>query len=54
MRIDVSHFVLESSRDADDQVVDEGLDGAESGHVLACAMMELDVDDLFRGVGEAD
>lgn len=54
MRINVSHFVFESSCDADDQVVDDGLDGSESGHVFTCTMMQLNVDDLFRGIGKAD
>lgn len=54
MRIDVSHFVFESSRNSNDQVIDDGLDGSESGHVLARAMMQFDIDDFFRGVGKAD
>lgn len=47
MCINVSHFVLESPCDANDQVVDESLDGPESSHVLACTMMQLDVDDFL-------
>lgn len=39
MRIDVSHFVFESPRNTNDQVVDDGLDGPEGGHVFASAMM---------------
>lgn len=47
MRIDISHFVLETPRNANDQIVDESLDGPESSHILARAMMQLDIDNLF-------
>lgn len=54
MGVDVSHLVLESSRDTNDQIIDESLDSPESSHVLACAMVKFDVDDILRGMGEAD
>jgi hypothetical protein len=54
MGVDVSHFVLESSCDTDDQIIDESLDRPKSSHVLACAMMKFDIHDILRGMGEAD
>lgn len=54
MGVDVAHLVLETSRDADDEVVDEGFDGPEGGHVLPYAVMKLDVDDVLRGMREGD
>lgn len=47
MCIDISHFVLETPSNANDQVIDESLDGPKSSHVLARAMMQLDIDNLF-------
>ena len=54
MGVDVAHLVPEASRDADDQVVDDGLDGPKGGHILACAVVEFDVDDVLGGMREAD
>ena len=54
MRIDISHFVLETPRYANDQIVDESLDGPKSSHVLARAMMQLDIDNLFWGMWKTD
>jgi hypothetical protein len=54
MGIDVSHLVLEALRDADNQVVDQGSDSAESSDVLAGAMVKLNVDDVLLGVREVD
>ncbi len=54
MGVDVAHLVLEALGHADDEVVDEGADGAESGDVLAYAMVQLDVDDVLFRLGEAD
>jgi hypothetical protein len=54
MRVNVSHFVPKSTRNTDDQVVNQRFDGSESSHVLSCAMMELDIYDILRGMGEAD
>src|SRR4051812_36054403 len=54
MGVDVSHLVAEALGDADDQVVDEGSDGAEGGDVLPGAVVQLDVDDILLGVREVD
>ena len=47
MGIDVAHLVLEALGDTDDQVVDDGADGAEGGNVLADAVVDLDADDVL-------
>jgi len=52
MGIDVSHLVFETLRDADNQVVDQGSDCAESSNILAGAVVELNVDDVLLGVRE--
>lgn len=54
MGVDVAHLVLEALGDADDHVVDQGADGAESSDILAGAVVELDVDEALLGVGEVD
>jgi len=54
MGIDESHLVLEALRDADNQVVDQGSDCAESSDVLAGAMVQFDVDDVLFRVREVD
>ena len=54
MGIDVSHLVLEALRYTDNQVVDEGSDGSESGDVLAGAVVDLNADDILLGAGEVD
>jgi hypothetical protein len=54
MGVDVAHLVLEALGDTNDQVVDERADGAESGDVLARAMVNLDVDDARVWLLEAD
>ena len=54
MGVDISHLVFETFRDADDEVVDEGADGAEGGDVLAGAVVHFDVDDVFLRVREGD
>lgn len=54
MCIDVAHLVFETLCDPNDQVVDDRLDGAEGSDILAGAMVQLNVDDIFRWVGEAD
>jgi hypothetical protein len=51
--IDVSHFVLVALGDADDQVFDDGFDGAERRHILATTVVNLDRDNVFAGQGEA-
>lgn len=52
--VDVAHLVSETSRDTDDQVVEEGLDSPEGGNVLPCAVMKLDVYDVRRWMREGD
>lgn len=54
MGVDVAHLVLEALGDADDHVVDQGADGAERSDILACAVVQLDVDETLLGVGEVD
>ena len=39
MGVNVSHLVLETLRDADNLVVDDGLDCAERGHTLTRTMV---------------
>lgn len=47
MGIDVAHLVLEALGDTNDQVVDDGADGAKSGDVLAAAVVDLDADNVL-------
>ena len=54
MGIDVSHLVLEALRNANNQVVDQGSDCAESSDILAGAVVEFNVDDILLGVREVD
>lgn len=54
MGVDVTHLVLVALGDTDDQVVDEGADGAECSDALARAVVELDLDEVLLGVGEGD
>jgi len=54
MGVDVSHLVLKSLRDANDQVVDQGSHCAKSSDILACAVVKLNVDDVLLRVGEVD
>jgi hypothetical protein len=54
MCVDISHFVLVTLCDADDEVVDDGLDSAKGSDILAAAVVDLDGDDVFLGEGEAD
>lgn len=54
MCVDVSHLVLETFGDANDQVVDEGSDCAEGSDVLSGTVVQLDVDDILLWVGEVD
>ena len=50
MGVDIAHLVLEAFGDTNDEVVDDGLDCAESGHVLARAMVKFDIHDSLRGL----
>lgn len=54
MGIDVTHLVLEALGDTDNQVVDKGADGAESGNVLAVAMVDLEANNALLDDGEVD
>ena len=49
MSIDISHFIFVPFCDADDQVIDEGLDGTECRDVFSGAMVDFDLDDVFLG-----
>ena len=54
MGVDVAHLVLEALGDTDDHVVDQRADCAEGRDILARAVVQLDVDEPFLGVGEVD
>lgn len=54
MGVDVAHLVLEALGDTNDHVVDDGADGAQSGDVLAAAVVHLDLDDILGGLLEGD
>lgn len=54
MGVDVSQLVLVALGNTDDHVVDQGANGAESGHILAGAVVQLDVDALRLRVRESD
>lgn len=54
MGIDVSHLVLVSFGDTDDQVVDERSDRSQSSHIFPGTVVQLDVDDVLGRVGEGD
>lgn len=53
MGVDVSHLVLETASNANDQIVDNGFDGPKCSDVLAGTMMQLDIDKVLRRMGEA-
>lgn len=54
MGVDISHLILEALRNTDNQVVDYGFDGSECCNILAGTMMQFDIDEVFRRMGEAD
>ena len=54
MGVDVSHLVLIALCDTGDEVLDDGLDSAESSDVFAAAVVDLDRDNILLGEGEAD
>jgi hypothetical protein len=54
MGVDVSHLVLVSLGDTDDEVLDERLDGAESSDILAVSVVELDLNNIRLWFGESD
>jgi hypothetical protein len=52
--VDVTHLVLEALGDTDDEVVDDGADGAEGSDTLARAVVHLNGDDVLLGAAEGD
>lgn len=54
MGVDVAHLVQEAAGDTDDQVVDDGADGAEGSDTLAGTVVQLDRDDVLLGATEGD
>jgi len=54
MGVDVSHLVLETLGDTNDQVVNECTDRPEGSDVLSGTVVQFDVDDIFLGVREVD
>lgn len=54
MCVDVSHLVLVTLGDTDDQVVDERADSSEGGDILSGTVVQFDVDDLLLWVREVD
>lgn len=54
MGVDISHFILEALRNADNQVVYDGFDSPECSNILAGTMMQFDTDEVFRRMGEAN
>jgi hypothetical protein len=54
MGVDVSHLVLETLGDTNDQVVDEGSDSSEGSDILADTVVDLDGDLVLLGAGEVD
>ena len=54
MGVDVAHFVLVAFGHANDEIVDDGFNRSKGSDAFPGAMVELDVDDCFRGVGKVD
>jgi len=54
MGVDVAHLVLEALGDTDNQVLNQGADGAETGNGLAGAVVDGDGNDILLGLGEAN
>jgi hypothetical protein len=54
MSVDVAHLVLEALGDTDNEVVDDGADGAEGSDTLARAVVHLNGDDVLLGAAEGD
>ena len=54
MGVDVSHLVLETSGDTNNQVVDDCLDGSKGCDVFAGTVVQFDVHNIICWVGEAD
>ena len=54
MGVDVAHLVQEAAGNTDDQVVDDGADGAEGSDTLASTVVQLDRDDVLLGATEGN
>ena len=54
MSVHVTHLILESLGDSNNQVVDKGLNSTQSSDILARAMVHLDVNNILVWVGEAN
>lgn len=54
MSVDVAHLVQEAAGNTDDQVVDDGADGAEGSDTLTGTVVQLDRDDVLLGATEGD
>ena len=54
MRIDISHFVLESPCNTDDQIVDYCFDCPKGCDILASTVVKFYVDGVTVRSGEAD
>jgi hypothetical protein len=54
MCVDVSHLIFVTLCDADDEVVDDGLDRTEGSDIFAAAVVDLDCDSVFAGERKAD
>ena len=50
MGIHVAHFVPETFRDPNDQVVNEGFDSTECSDILSCTMVKFDDDGIFAAL----
>ena len=54
MCVDITHLVFEAPAYPNDEVVYDSLDSTKCGHVLAGTMVQFDINDAFRRLGEAD
>ena len=54
MSVDVAHLVQEAAGNTDDQVVDDGADGAEGSDTLTGTVVHLNGDDILLGAAESD
>ena len=52
--VDVTHLVLETLGDTDDQIVDDGADGTEGSDTLTGTVVHLNGDDILLGAAEGD
>ena len=54
MGVDVSHLVLEATRDTNNEVVDKCFDSSEGCDIFAGTVVQFDIHDILCWVGEAD